>query len=103
MKTLRKRSGADHATQHFGDSTEKANLAIRHLDCAISTAQWLGLDLMSNDPNKAPLTDPAFVNVTPNGAFETSKQLLHMLSFLDGTIFKRPGLWRLEHAVGVGK
>nr|XP_031861000.1 uncharacterized protein CI109_003360 [Kwoniella shandongensis]KAA5528072.1 hypothetical protein CI109_003360 [Kwoniella shandongensis] len=86
---------------HFGDSAEKANLALRHLDSAISTAQWLGLDIIGSDSNKAPLLDPAFLHVSPRAAYETSKQLLHMLSFMDGTIYKRAGLWRMDAAVNV--
>ncbi|KAK8869441.1 hypothetical protein IAR55_000005 [Kwoniella newhampshirensis] len=86
---------------HFGDSADKANLALRHLDSAISTAQWIGLDLVNDDPASAPIGDPAFADIPVHAAFETSKQLLHMLSFVDGTIYKRPGLWRLGNAVNV--
>ncbi|WVQ80906.1 hypothetical protein IAT38_003013 [Cryptococcus sp. DSM 104549] len=84
---------------HFGDSAASANVALRHLDSAISTAQWLGLDIMADDPCRAPLNDRAFEDLSPRAALEAAKVLFFMLSMLDGTIYKRPGLWRLGTAL----
>ncbi|WVW87129.1 hypothetical protein I302_109186 [Kwoniella bestiolae CBS 10118] len=41
------------------------------------------------------LFHPALAGLSPRHALEICKQLYHLLKFMDGTIFKRPGLWRL--------
>ncbi|WVQ94024.1 hypothetical protein IAU59_001102 [Kwoniella sp. CBS 9459] len=74
-----------------------ANLALRHLDSAITTAQWLGLDALDGmSTEKLLQTDPCLAFLTDQARLECCKQLYHLLVFLDGTIFRRPGLWRLQ-------
>ncbi|KAL7424001.1 hypothetical protein Q5752_001586 [Cryptotrichosporon argae] len=91
---------------HFGDSGAQANLALRHLDAAISTAQWLELDLIAGGAGgdagaggvaRVPFDDPALAQMDGGAAVELCKRLVHTLSFLDGTIQKRTTLWRLAH------
>ncbi|ORY35075.1 hypothetical protein BCR39DRAFT_147354 [Naematelia encephala] len=82
---------------HLGDSTREATLALRYLDNAITTAQWLGLDLIEGDTDKIPFSDPALIDLKQWAAVETCRWLFHILSFMDGTLPKRPGLWRLAH------
>jgi len=84
--------------QHFGETSEDANIACRHLDSAITTAQWLGLDETDNKPDNLPLDDPVLVGLTPWAAKEVCKRLYHMLSFIDGTIVRRGGRFRLREA-----
>ncbi|TYJ51826.1 hypothetical protein B9479_007582 [Cryptococcus floricola] len=84
---------------HFGDSPAKANLALRHLDSAITTAQWLSLDILS--PSSAGLppllkNDPALEGLPTEAAIHLAKQLFAMLNFLDGTIYKRARVWRIQ-------
>ncbi|WVR08819.1 hypothetical protein IAU60_005877 [Kwoniella sp. DSM 27419] len=59
---------------------------------------WLGLDNVTEEAfDQRPLTDPALPD-EPRAALELCKQLYHTLAFMDGTIFKRPSLWRLNPA-----
>ena len=58
--------------------------------------------MLDNDPNLLTLTDPALVDLNQWAALEHCKVLYHLLSFLDGTLPKRPELWRLSHATGLG-
>ncbi|OCF36053.1 hypothetical protein I316_01925 [Kwoniella heveanensis BCC8398] len=83
--------------QHFGKSADEASLALRHLDSAITTSQWLGLDTLSEQaPDKWQQTDQSLAHLTATASLECCRQLYHLLIFLDGTIFRRAGLWRLS-------
>nr|XP_019043751.1 hypothetical protein I302_08332 [Kwoniella bestiolae CBS 10118]OCF22681.1 hypothetical protein I302_08332 [Kwoniella bestiolae CBS 10118] len=80
---------------HFGQSTDQSSIALRHLDSAITTAQWLELDGLQDTLPSSLVQHPALAGLSPRHALEICKQLYHLLKFMDGTIFKRPGLWRL--------
>nr|XP_019009526.1 uncharacterized protein I206_06175 [Kwoniella pini CBS 10737]OCF48307.1 hypothetical protein I206_06175 [Kwoniella pini CBS 10737] len=84
--------------QHFGHSTDQANVALRYLDNAITTAQWLELDSIEDTLPFALTSEPSLDGLEPPHQIELCKQLYHLLNFLDGTIFKRPGLWRLTNS-----
>ncbi|OCF44234.1 hypothetical protein I317_01852 [Kwoniella heveanensis CBS 569] len=76
--------------QHFGKSADEASLALRHLDSAITTSQWLGLDTLSEQaPDKWQQTDQSLAHLTATASLECCRQLYHLLIFLDGTIFRR--------------
>lgn len=75
---------------------------MRHISNAICTAQWIGLDQLGSDPLNAPVNDLAFSQSSRFVAFEISKRLFHMLSFLDGTSWKYAGQWRLANAMKGG-
>ncbi|WWC66061.1 uncharacterized protein I303_108683 [Kwoniella dejecticola CBS 10117] len=70
-----------------------------HLDSAITTAQWLELDTVRETLPPALMHDIALQALEPAHQVEICKQLYHLLNFMDGSIFKRAGLWRLA-AVG---
>ncbi|OCF78041.1 hypothetical protein I204_02047 [Kwoniella mangroviensis CBS 8886] len=74
---------------------QQSSIALRHLDSAITTAQWLGLDSLEDSLSSSAVDDPALSVLQPRHQVEICKQLYHLLKFMDGTIFKRPGLWRL--------
>ncbi|WWC95626.1 hypothetical protein V866_002491 [Kwoniella sp. B9012] len=74
---------------------QQSSIALRHLDSAITTAQWLGLDSLKDSLSFSAADDPALSDLQPRHKVEICKQLYHLLKFMDGTIFKRPGLWRL--------
>ncbi|WVQ66245.1 uncharacterized protein L199_004424 [Kwoniella botswanensis] len=74
---------------------QQSSVALRHLDSAITTAQWLGLDSLKDSLSFSAADDPAVSVLPPRHKVEICKQLYHLLKFMDGTIFKRPGLWRL--------
>lgn len=80
---------------------EDRHLAKRHLTAAITSAESLGLDELGNDASKAPLRDPAFINLSVNVAFEMSKRLYHLVLFTSCTSWKRRKMYRLmatEHS-----
>ncbi|WVQ76159.1 hypothetical protein IAR50_005813 [Cryptococcus sp. DSM 104548] len=82
---------------HFGNSPAKANLALRHLDSAITTAQWLSLDILSLEEVPVLLkNDPAMRGLPVEAAMNLAKQLFASLNSLDGTIYKRARVWRLQ-------
>lgn len=76
-------------------ATPKSSQALHHLSTAISTALWLGLDRLT--PSSTPMHDLAFSQYPLSLAYELSKRLFHMLSFLDGCGTRRLGAWRLKH------
>ncbi|WWC73871.1 uncharacterized protein I206_107843 [Kwoniella pini CBS 10737] len=89
--------------QHFGHSTDQANVALRYLDNAITTAQWLELDSIEDTLPFALTSEPSLDGLEPPHQIELCKQLYHLLNFLDGTIFKRPGLWRLTNSASLSR
>lgn len=42
-----------------------------------------------------PKDDPALAGLSPMAQLELCKRLIHFLAFLDTTVQKRPGIWRL--------
>jgi hypothetical protein len=87
--------------QHLGEPKAQINLAYRHLDSAITTAQWLGLDEI-DDSWMVPVDDPALSKLDPWAATELCKRLYHMLSFTDGTIVRKKQWRRLANRYGGG-
>ena len=87
--------------QHLGEPKGQVNLAYRHLDSAITTAQWLGLDEI-DDSWAVPVDDPALSELDPWAAIELCKRLYHMLSFTDGTIVRKRQWRRLGDRFGGG-
>jgi hypothetical protein len=87
--------------QHLGEARGEVNLAYRHLDSAITTAQWLGLDEIDENWT-IPLDDPALSRLAHWAAVELCKRLYHMLSFIDGTIVRKKQWRRLGDRLGGG-
>lgn len=87
--------------QHLGVPKAQINLAYRHLDSAITTAQWLGLDEI-DDSWTAPADDPALSHLDSWAAIELCKRLYHMLSFTDSTIVRKKQWRRLGNRYGGG-
>ncbi|WOO79925.1 uncharacterized protein LOC62_02G003439 [Vanrija pseudolonga] len=82
---------------HFADVNAQGNIALRNVDAAISTCQWLELDILEDDPAALPADDAALVGLSPVQGLELVKRLVHYLCFADGTFQKRLGLWRWCH------
>lgn len=85
--------------QHFGSSAEQNKLALRHVDSAITTAQWLNLDILCPESPVLPVDDLAISGLTMATSIELCKRLIHTLSLIDGTVSSRIGTWRLAHGM----